>query len=555
MGRRSGLFPAPIEFLPRRFYLVVVRERPICSIHRTKDDNSNPAPTSERLLFPRTPGIQFVSLQEQLPSSSEFVLGIQQTIRFNSFLTSILSAATSPPEVEDPAALRHPEGSGPGDVHYFFLRRRHLREEIQAIHLICRWRLLHLQLPPREALAPFEHLPYLFSSFLSSSTSFDPPNLLVSLAGIAKGQEKELLGPVNAANSTSGSAWDALREHSDDEPNLWTISRRFVVYGRQGGAESGRRQTESKPDDESAELEDTISALKRRRVSLVVTLSKMHSDASTFASRGLEILDISSSISASPSMSPLNDKLPPSDEVLVSRFLEACEVTGGLIAVNGWSGSGCTSAATCIGCYLMKHANFTSQEAIGWLQLCRPAKIPMAWELFLGRMQSQMWLEGERFRRVGKGDPPDDITSSAASDSTHINIGKISLGRLSLLGTRDRDKHRADSHVASIPVSTCLSSRTQEPQQSPTAATTTAQLKRRPLTQGSTGTRRYHRSTDGTSLRADFALMHKFLHQTPTVSPSTANANTSSLHSVPSRPKASARPPDGTPANCTEALA
>ncbi|KAG2897898.1 hypothetical protein PC116_g17366 [Phytophthora cactorum] len=168
-----------------------------------------------------------------------------------------------------------------------------------------------------------------------------------------------------------------------------------------------------------------------------------------------------------------------------------------------------------------------------------------------------MWREGERFRRGREGDLPDGISASPTSDSTHINIGKISLGRLSLLGTRDRDKRRSDSYTANIPVTTCLSSRSQEPQQSPTAATTTAQLKRRPLTQGSIGGRRYHRSTD-TSSRADFALMHKFLHQTPTSHRSTSsstNSSPSGLHPIPSRPKASARSPDGTPASCTEALA
>lgn len=167
-----------------------------------------------------------------------------------------------------------------------------------------------------------------------------------------------------------------------------------------------------------------------------------------------------------------------------------------------------------------------------------------------------MWVEGEHYRRAREGAVSDDTCSSPTSDSTHINIGKISLGRVSLLGTRDRDKHRTDSHLPRIPVNTCLSSRIQESQQSPTASTTTAQLKRRPLTQGSAGSRRLHRVGDGTGLRADFALMHKFLHQTPTTSstrPTAAGATVSSA--IPSRPKATTRSPDGGSSNCTEALA
>ncbi|OWZ22825.1 Dual specificity protein phosphatase [Phytophthora megakarya] len=477
MKCRSSVPPTPIEFFPRRFYLVIVRERTTCSMHRAKNEATNLIPTSERHLFPRTPGVQFVSLQEHLPStssSSENILGISQTIRFNSFLTSMLRA-------------------GPKNVHYFFLRRRHLREEIQAIHLICRWRLLYLHLPPHEALSPFEHLPYVFSSFLSSFESFDPPNILVSLTGIAKGLERELLV-------------------------------------------ENERSADTKQYDMSTDLEDTISAVKRRRVSLVIAVSKMHSGISTFTEHGLEVLDISSS-TTSPS-----DKLDRSNERLISRFLDTSEGTEGLIAVYASPGSGLMSAITCIGCFLMKHSNFTSQEAIGWLQFCLPVKISMTWVLFLKHMQSQMWLEGERFRRVRDDNLPDDITNSSTTDSMHINIGKISLGRGSLLGTRDRDKHRVDSYTANIPVGTCLSTRSHESELSPTTSTTTAQLKRRPLTQGSAGSRRYHRNSDGTSLRADFALMHKFLHQTPSSSRSTPNSTNSSpsgIHAVPSRPKAS----------------
>jgi len=548
MRRRSGLAPAPIEFLPRRFYLVVVRERQACSIHRPQDSERDDS--SERNLYPSTPGIHFVSLQEQLLASHELVLGIPQTIRFNAFLTSLLSGASSTTLVRDPVRRQAAQVDvDPERVHYFFLRRRHLREEIQAIHLICRWRLLYLQLQPHEALAPFEHLPYLFSSFLSPSNAFDPPNLLVSLAGIAKGLEKELLGPRAGAGSisSSGSSWDA---QSEDDSRFWTISHRFVVFSSQAATNNEPKHSEAKPV-ESSELEETISALKRRRVSLVITLRSTQNDTPAFAARGLDVLDISSSAGSSSTI-PVGDKLAPPDEVLVTRFLEACEGAEGLIAVSNLSSPGCVSAATCIGCYLMKHFNFTAQEAVGWLRFCLPVKIPMVWELFLGQMQAQMWLEGERFRRVREGDRPDSPTS----DSTHINIGKISLGRLSLLGTRDRDRHRSDPQAATIPGSTCLSGRTQESQQSPTAAATTAQLKRRPLTQGSAGSRRYHRSTDGTSLRADFALMHKFLHQTPATSVrSTTNSPTAVLHAVPSRPKASGRSSEGTPASCTEALA
>lgn len=84
MKRRAELSSRPIEFMPRRFYFVITREVAPCILNPGKygDDvgtmatsASKPAlpdsfPSSLRSLFPRTPGIQFISLHDQLPRAS-----------------------------------------------------------------------------------------------------------------------------------------------------------------------------------------------------------------------------------------------------------------------------------------------------------------------------------------------------------------------------------------------------------------------------------------------------------------------------------------------------
>lgn len=201
----------------------------------------------------------------------------------------------------------------------------------------------------------------------------------------------------------------------------------------------------------------------------------------------------------------------------------------------------------------MKHLTFTSDEVIGWLQFCLVLDIPLARKRFLSQMQSLMWVEGERFRQRNDVSLLHDSIAIRKSDSTHMKVGKMSLGRLSLLGVRYREKNLFESVNAINTLSDSLSSRTLEVQQSPTRATAIAQMKRRPLTQGSPGSRRHYRSTDSANVRADFALMHKYLHQTPP-GPirSVSNVTIPSLHT---HGKISACASTGTSANCTEALA
>lgn len=323
--------------------------------------------------------------------------------------------------------------------HYFFVRRERLAEVVKVIHLICRWRLLFLGLSPQEALAPFEHLPFLFSTFFAPRSRFQPPNLLGSLMGIAKGIASDLLAhtdmepwwfiglaaPAAGNESHHDSSVDGEEcsgNGVEAMPMLVPISRRFVVCQTscrtaKRARDDGKKSDDSGDGDVPVGREDEVqsivenddrqaqllaSHLKNANIALTIVLRSdvaassggddsrpSYSSAAalltSLRSNGLAILDLSAPLDAvsdtlaestdanDPGTSPPIAASPSaSDEFVVERFLDACEQTPGTIAVSSASlfaatnpGESSNSVATCIGCYLMKHHSFTSQEAVG----------------------------------------------------------------------------------------------------------------------------------------------------------------------------------------------
>ena len=79
---------------------------------------------------------------------------------------------------------------------------------------------------------------------------------------------------------------------------------------------------------------------------------------------------------------------PPDD--VVERFLDICDNTSGAVAVHCRAGLGRTG--TLIGVWMMKHAGFGADEAIGWLRIVRPGSV-------IGRQQAYLKAcEGRRWR-------------------------------------------------------------------------------------------------------------------------------------------------------------
>jgi len=69
----------------------------------------------------------------------------------------------------------------------------------------------------------------------------------------------------------------------------------------------------------------------------------------------------------------------------VHQFVTLCERYGAGVAVHCHAGLGRT--ATMIGCYMIKHYNFTSRAVCGWLKLCRRGSVMGPQHFFLDKYQ------------------------------------------------------------------------------------------------------------------------------------------------------------------------
>lgn len=127
---------------------------------------------------------------------------------------------------------------------------------------------------------------------------------------------------------------------------------------------------------------------KLHKVSTIIRLNKKIYDAKRFIKGGFQHEDLF-----------FIDGSTPSDEIL-QQFLEICEKAAGGIAVHCKAGLGRTGSL--IGCYVMKHWRWTAHETIAWLRICRPGSIIGHQQEWMEEKQSEMWSQGDAFRRNNK---------------------------------------------------------------------------------------------------------------------------------------------------------
>ncbi|XP_065349994.1 dual specificity protein phosphatase CDC14C-like isoform X1 [Cloeon dipterum] len=123
--------------------------------------------------------------------------------------------------------------------------------------------------------------------------------------------------------------------------------------------------------------ESYFEYFKARNVSTVVRLNKKLYDKARFVAGGFQHVDLF-----------FVDGSTPSD-IIMEHFLSVCESAPGAIAVHCKAGLGRTGSL--IGCYLMKHYEFTALEAIAWIRICRPGSIIGHQQLWLQQKQTEMW--------------------------------------------------------------------------------------------------------------------------------------------------------------------
>ena len=125
--------------------------------------------------------------------------------------------------------------------------------------------------------------------------------------------------------------------------------------------------------------EEFVTTFRSLGVSCVVRLNDPDTyDAAVFQDAGIKHHDLF-----------FDDCTIPSDDV-VKRFLDICDDAKGTVAVHCRAGLGRTGTLAAL--WMMKHAGFGADEAIGWLRIVRPGSV-------IGRQQAYLKAcEGRRWR-------------------------------------------------------------------------------------------------------------------------------------------------------------
>jgi len=157
------------------------------------------------------------------------------------------------------------------------------------------------------------------------------------------------------------------------------VPEKFIAF-------SGPHRTKEGPNKYPQMIpEDYFPIWKRYGVKAVVRLNRKMYEESKFLAAGFSHFDFF-----------FVDGTTPTEEI-VYAFLEACEQEPGMIAVHCKAGLGRTG--TLIACYIMKHYNWTADEAIAWLRICRPGSVIGPQQDFVVEYQQKMWEDGEKFRQ------------------------------------------------------------------------------------------------------------------------------------------------------------
>jgi hypothetical protein len=438
--------------------------------------------------------------------------------------------------------------------------RRHMEAERRAVLLVCCWQIITFHLNVDEAFRPFEHLPLVYESGSGTDGCIDFFGILFAIQKVFK--EKPHLLFFSDLDSFNILEY----EHFQRKENgfLSWISKKLVTLASPQSATTT-----------ATALEQLVCYLKNRNVSLMIRLGDTEEyDPCIFQDTGIEHLDISMSWSEELVILPIELESADEDKnenkalipIWLSKFLQACEQARGAVAVHSTTGLG--RAVVCIACYFMKHVRMTAQEAISWIRLCRPGSFLRYHEFFLQQIQPHMWQEGEEYDRISAAlaAEAEAKAKAAALSSVHlgssslpleigeetgeeeggrflesntrrsflqINIGNISLGGMSLLGTKG-----GGNSLKNVGPEGLNNHTNGHGNVSPTA------LKRRPMTQGSRRFQQHlhqqHEGIDKTaSLRGDFAAMRKFLHQSSTIPLTPANTTTATSPGNPSSPTSS----------------
>lgn len=248
-------------------------------------------------------------------------------------------------------------------------------EVTNAIYLLGSFLVAHLGATPQQAWAPFSKiekcpcLPYRDCTWVKPSP-YDL-HMIDCWSGLAKAMRKGLYSPADF-NKEEYFYYDDPK-HGDMHE---VVKGKFFAF--KGPTE---QRKEIHPGQFTFMPSDYCHVFRYKGVRTVVRLTHKEYDRQTMVSLGFHHHDLY-----------FADCTPPPDSI-VDRFLRIAETSQGAIAVHCLAGLGRTG--TLIALWMMKHLEFTADEAMAWLRICRPGSV-------IGPQQRYLKKQEERMRALGR---------------------------------------------------------------------------------------------------------------------------------------------------------
>jgi cell division cycle 14 len=165
----------------------------------------------------------------------------------------------------------------------------------------------------------------------------------------------------------------------------WIVPNKLLAFS---GPLAHRRPIETEGGNMAGTwvAEDYAHAFRSMGVSDVIRFNKKCYERNAFLRAGIQHHDMHYQDGGNP---PKN---------VMEEFLRVCERARGAVAVHCKAGLGRTG--TNIAMWLMKHANYSAVEAIGWCRVCRPGCIVGPQQQFVESLQHEMWRAGQSTRKL-----------------------------------------------------------------------------------------------------------------------------------------------------------
>ena len=248
--------------------------------------------------------------------------------------------------------------------------------------------------------APFTLRPFRDASVLETDY---PLSLLDCLKGLSKAVAH---GWFSIESFDAQNYWDLDDTQSGD---LHEICPKFVAM--KGPLSRGSRHRV--PLEISFTAKEYISTLHRLGVSCIVRLNEPDTyDKDDFERAGIAHHDLY-----------FDDCTAPPDAV-VERFLDICDREG-RVAVHCRAGLGRTG--TLIGLWLMKHAGFGADEAIGWLRIVRPGSVIGPQQHYMKAAEGRGW-RGNALLPAALSAPHQPSAAATATTTAEELAAQVTVG-------------------------------------------------------------------------------------------------------------------------------